>query len=414
MVRPVSGFDDARKTAPSLESEFVLPCGLRLKNRLVKAAMSDSLGDGSGDPTDLQIELYRRWAQGGVGLSIIGEVQVDPGYAERPGNLVLGSRTGHRMLRGIASAGSSSGSRIWPQLGHAGALAYGPISRPAGPSCLDVEGLRCDALPKPAIEALPMMYAEAAERARINGFSGVQVHAGHGFLLSQFLSPLFNRRSDKYGGSIEARTQIILDVVRQIRVEVGPDFAIGVKLNSSDQLDGGLTEDDSLVAVELIGRESVDLIDISGGTYFPGAPSSSDRRADGPYFVDFARRARTVTDTPLMLTGGFKTRQQAADAVAAGHTDLAGLARAMVVDPELPSAWLGASNSSAPQFPRFATPPPGGVTAWYTMRLTDLAMHTEATVTRSVDDALREFEERDVNRVDTWNQRFRSTRDSGA
>lgn len=131
-------------------------------------------------------------------------------------------------------------------------------------------------------------------------------------------------------------------------------------------------------------------------------------------FVDFARRARTVTDTPLMLTGGFKTRQQAADAVAAGHTDLAGLARAMVVDPELPSAWLGASNSSAPQFPRFATPPPGGVTAWYTMRLTDLAMHTEATVTRSVDDALREFEERDVNRVDTWNQRFRSTRDSGA
>lgn len=132
MVRPVSGFDDARKTAPSLESEFVLPCGLRLKNRLVKAAMSDSLGDGSGDPTDLQIELYRRWAQGGVGLSIIGEVQVDPG--------------------------------------------------------------------------------------------------------------------------------------------------------SSDQLDGGLTEDDSLVAVELIGRESVDLIDISGGTYFPGAPSSSDRRADGPYF----------------------------------------------------------------------------------------------------------------------------------
>ena len=317
------------------------------------------------------------------------------------------------MLSGIASSGSSRGSRIWPQLGHAGALAYGPISQPAGPSCLDVGGLRCDALPQATIEALPMMYAEAAKRAKLNGFSGVQVHAGHGFLLSQFLSPLFNRRSDKYGGSIEARTQIILDVVRQIRVEVGSDFAIGVKLNSSDQLEGGLTEDDALVAVELIGQESVDLIDISGGTYFPGAASSSDRRADGPYFVDFARRARTVTDTPLMLTGGFKTRQQAAEAVAAGHTDLVGLARAMVVNPELPSVWLGASGSSDPEFPRFATPPPGGMTAWYTMRLTDLATHTEATATRSVDDALREFEDRDTNRVDTWNQRFRSTGDSG-
>ena len=401
--------DSHDNAAAVLASEFVLPCGLRLKNRLAKAAMSDSLGDGAGDSTNLQIELYQRWANGGVGLAMIGEVQVDPAYAEKPGNLVLSSHSDARKLSELSSAGSVQSAHLWPQLGHAGALAFGPTSRPAGPSALHLDALRCEALSIDAITELPIAYAAAAKRAHAAGFSGVEVHAGHGFLLSQFLSPLFNRRSDKYGGSIEARTQIILEVVQRIRDAVGPDFAIGVKVNSSDQLEGGLSEEDALVAVELIGREPVDLIEISGGTYFPGAASSSDRRSEGPYFTDFARRARQVTVTPLMLTGGFKTRQQAAAAVADGDADLVGLARAMVVDPELPAAWLGANESSDPQFPNFTMPPPGGVTAWYTMRLGDLARGKEQATIRSVNDALREYEARDASRVDTWNRRFNST-----
>lgn len=396
---------DGEKTGSTLDSAIDLPCGLRLDNRLVKAAMSDSLGDGAGDPSDEQVELYRRWAHGGVGLSIIGEMQVDSGYPEKPGNLVLHAQRDRPQFERLASAGAEGLSTIWPQLGHAGALAHAPISRPAGPSALDIEGLRCAELSVAEIEALPLRYAEAARRANSDGFTGVQIHAGHGFLLSQFLSPLFNRRTDGYGGSIEARCRIIVDIVREIRAVVGPDLAIGVKINSSDQLEGGLTEEDSLIAIEVIANEAVDLVDISGGTYFPGAPSSSDRQASGPYFVDFARRVRHIARIPIMVTGGFKTYEQAVAAVASGATDLVGIARAMVVDPELPSSWLG-SDPADLVFPRFDSPPPGGVTAWYTMRLTDIARHAEHNVERTVEGAIEEYEARDEHRVASWNRAF--------
>lgn len=382
-----------------------LPCGLRIENRLAKAAMSDSLGGGAGQPTDDQIELYRRWASGGVGLSVIGEVQVDARYPEKPGNIVLAAQRDRSLFGQLARAGSGGSTRIWPQLGQAGALAPEPISRPAGPSALDVERLRCAALSVKEIEALPSVYADAADMARFDGFSGVEVHAGHGFLLSQFLSPLFNRRTDGYGGSIEARCRVIVQILRQIRAVVGPDFAIGVRINSSDELEGGLTEADSLAAIELLGNEQIDLIDISGGTYFPGAAASSDRRSTGPYFVEFARRARQITRIPLMLTGGVKTRRQAADLVASGDADVVGLARALVIDPELPSHWL-ATDAVDPAFPRFTSRPAGGVTAWYTMRLTDIARHEENHVERSLEEAITQYSARDEGRIIGWTRSF--------
>ena len=393
-----------------LDSALDLPCGLRLENRLAKAAMSDSLGDGAGQPTDDQLELYRRWARGGIGLSIIGEVQVESGYPEKPGNLVLSARRNRPQFERLALAGTEGLSTIWPQLGHAGALAHAPISRPAGPSALDLEGLRCAELSVAEIEGLPLMYAEAARRADSDGFTGVEVHAGHGFLLSQFLSPLFNRRTDGYGGSIEARCRIIVDIVREIRTVVGSELAIGVRINATDQLEGGLAEEDSLIAIEIIANEEIDLVDISGGTYFPGAPSTSDRPAPGPYFVDFARRVRQVTRVPLMVTGGFKTYDQAVDAVASGATDLVGLARALVVDPELPSRWLG-PDPIDPAFPRFDSPPAGGITAWYTMRITDIARHAEHKVERTLEGAIDDYEARDERRVAQWARVFGSAAD---
>jgi 2,4-dienoyl-CoA reductase-like NADH-dependent reductase (Old Yellow Enzyme family) len=367
--------------------------------------MSDSLGNGRGRPTEGQIALYRRWAVGGAALSVIGEVQVDHRHPERPGNLVLGSGADIADLRRLAEAGSIDGAQIWPQLGHAGALAHGPISRPAGPSALNLEGLRCDALSEAEVDALPTIFAEAAGRARATGFGGVQIHAGHGFLLSQFLSPLFNHRSDRYGGSIEARSRLLLDIVERVRAEVGPATAIGVKINSSDQLRGGLSEEDALVAIGLLGSRGVDLIDISGGTYFPGAPASSDRRSSGPYFVDFARRARAVTDVPLMVTGGFKTRREAADAIATGAADVVGLARAMVLDPDVASRWCAPAGGD-PTFPTFESPPTGGITAWFTMRLTALSTGDEGTFDMTIDEALDAYESRDEERVSVWEQAF--------
>ena len=167
------------------------------------------------------------------------------------------------------NAGSVNGSQIWPQLGHAGALAHGPISNPKGPPPLDVEGLRCEAMSLKEIHDLPQSYAQAAVLAQKTGFGGVQIHAGHGFLFSQFLSPLFNHRTDAYGGKVAGRFRIIGEVIDAVRQAVGAAYPVGIKINSTDKLEGGLTGSDALEVVRLLDQTSVDLIDVSGGTYFP-------------------------------------------------------------------------------------------------------------------------------------------------
>jgi 2,4-dienoyl-CoA reductase-like NADH-dependent reductase (Old Yellow Enzyme family) len=382
-----------------------LPCGAVLKNRIAKAAMSDSLGDGCGNPTEAQLRLYRRWADGGLGLSIVGEVHGDPHFAEKPGNLVLNAGSDEAGFRALAQAGSRNGAQLWLQLGHAGALAHPPISTPKGPSALHLPGLSCGALSRAEIGALPADFARTAALAKRFGFGGVEIHAAHGFLLSQFLSPLFNRRTDDYGGDISARMRIVLDVVERVRAAVGPGFPVGIKLNSSDQLEGGLSPAEALAVVAALDATSVDLIDISGGTYFPGAKSASDGAAHGPYFVEFARAARQRTGKPLMVTGGFKTRDQAQAAVARGDADLVGLARALALRPDLPSAWRRGEDRD-PRFPRFAAPPEGGITAWYTMRLSELAAGREAEAGPTLDAAIAAYAARDARRAESWRRVF--------
>lgn len=383
-----------------------LPCGGQLKNRLLKSAMSDSLGDGRGNPTEAQMRLYERWAEGGAALSLIGEVQVTPHYPEKPGNLVLVPDADLSALQKLAKCGSVNGAQIWPQLGHAGALAHGPISTPKGPSPLNIEGLQCDGMTLDEIHSLPQAYAQAAALAKEAGFGGVQIHAGHGFLFSQFLSPLFNHRTDAYGGSIANRFRIIREVIEAVRQKVGPAYPIGIKINSTDILEGGLTTKDALAVVRLIDKTSVDLIDISGGTYFPGAASSSDgTSSSGPYFIDFAKRAKQVTNIPIALTGGFETRDQAAQALRDGSADAISLARAMALDPTLANVWLSEKGGN-PEFPIFENPPRGGVTAWYSMRLTALGEDGEDQFDQSPADALGAYERRDSKRCVNWRIRF--------
>jgi 2,4-dienoyl-CoA reductase-like NADH-dependent reductase (Old Yellow Enzyme family) len=389
----------------TLGSPLELPCGAIIKNRLAKSPMSDSLATGAGDPTEAQIRLYERWADGGVGVSLIGEVQGDPRFPERPGNLVLNAQTNQDLIKLLASRAVTNGAHLWPQLGQAGALSHPPISQPKGPSALDIEGLQCAGMSVDDIRELPSMYSITASHAKAAGFSGVQIHAGHGFLLSQFLSPLFNRRSDGYGGSIEARCRIVLEIISEIRRVVGPSFPVGIRINSTDQLEGGLTEVDALEVVRLLDQTSIDLIDISGGTYFPGAKASSDGSSHGPYFFDFARRAKGVTKVPLMATGGFKKRQQALDAVASGAVDMVGLARAMVLNPQLAEVWL-TEEGSDPEFPKFDSNPPGGVTAWYTMRLAALAEGKEDNFSLDLPEAIRIYEDRDALRCIKWSEKF--------
>lgn len=389
----------------SLFEPLTLPCGVTLKNRIAKSAMSDSLGDGTGHPSTEQIRLYRRWAEGGLALSIIGEVQGTSGNAEKPGNLVLNQAADLDRFRDLAKQGRANNTQLWLQLGHAGALAYAPTSRPKGPSALDLPGLRCTEMTTDQIGRVPTEFAMTAQLARQAGFGGVQIHAAHGFLLSQFLSPLFNKRRDEYGGPIANRMRLLLQSIEATRAAVGPGFPIALKLNSSDQLEGGFDEEDALRVVKALDRSSVDIIDISGGTYFPGAKSASDGAGPGPYFIDFARRARLMTSKPLMLTGGFKTRAQAEDAVASGVVDVVGLARALVLEPSLPDLW-SADQKPEPVFPRFSDAPEGGITAWYTMRLTEIGADKDTRVFSDLGQAIRDYEARDKSRTEIWLSHF--------
>lgn len=383
-----------------------LPCGSRLKNRLIKAAMSDSLGDGAGNATGAQARLYERWANGGTALSVIGEVQTTPFYPEKPGNLVLVPDADLAALKTLAARGSANGAQIWPQLGHAGALSHRPISDPTGPSPLNVAGLRCKGMTLSDIHALPDAYARAARLAKEAGFGGVQIHAGHGFLFSQFLSPLFNRRTDAYGGPVAGRFRIIGETIEAVRHAVGPAFPIGIRINATDKLVGGLTGEDAIEVVRLLDKTSIDLIDISGGTYFPGAASSSDgASSSGPYFAAFAKRAKAITSIPVMVTGGFKTRAQAVNALQTGSADAIGLARAMVLNPSLAHDWIGHSGAD-PEFPVFDATVPGGVTAWYSMRLTALTEDREAEFDQTLADAVEAYEARDADRCGRWKDRF--------
>ncbi|KUJ73815.1 tRNA-dihydrouridine synthase [Ruegeria profundi] len=387
----------------TLFTPLTLPNGCVLKNRIIKSAMSDSLGDGQGNPTAIQIRLYERWAEGGLAASIIGEVQGDPRYPEKPGNLILDDKANTGAFRELARRGSANRAHLWLQLGHAGALAHLPISKPRGPSQMDFPDFRSEAMSRAEIETVPECFAKTARHAAELGFGGVQIHAAHGFLLSQFLSPLFNHRTDAYGGSISARMRLLIETVEAVRAAVPSDFVVSVKLNATDQLVGGLTEEAALKVVAALEGKGVDLLDISGGTYFPGAPSSSERNTKGPYFVEFARAARQLTSIPLMATGGFKRHEEAEAAVRSGDVDAVGLARGFVLDPCLPATWK--AGKSSPAFPRFDTLSPGGMIAWFTMRITDLGADREGIVDRDLDEAVAEYEKRDEQRVAIWKKR---------
>jgi len=396
--------------ASGLNQPLTLPCGLVLKNRIIKPAMSDSLGDGKGNPTAAQIRLYERWAQGGTALSIIGEVQIDARFAEKPGNLVLDETADIVSLTQLAQKAAINGAHIWVQLGHAGALAHPPISHAAGPSAINLAELQCAQMSATEIGKLAQKYADAALIAKQCGFSGVQIHAAHGFLLSQFLSPLFNQRTDQYGGSINDRSKVIVDIITAMRLAVGSSFAIGIKINATDMLEGGFSERDALTLIEILDSSSLDLIDISGGTYFPGAKSSSDGHSAGPYFSDFAKKAKSKTNIPIMLTGGFKTSTQAINALTASAADVIGVARGMVVEPAIANHWLQRTSLEESfteiLFPRFESPAPGAITAWYSMRLSAIASDNDTDFLLTLSDALIAYEERDNQRGITWLEKY--------
>jgi 2,4-dienoyl-CoA reductase-like NADH-dependent reductase (Old Yellow Enzyme family) len=348
----------------ALAKPLLLPCGASLPNRLAKAAMSEVLGDASGAPGERLVRLYDRLGRGGAGLLISGHVIISRDGRGEPGNVVVEDDRHLAALRRWAEAAQSHGSRLWMQVNHTGRQSPRRLTPvPVAPSAVGLRGFfgtfaAPRALGEPEIADLVARFAQTAAIARDAGFAGVQVHGAHGYLVSQFLSPLANRRDDRWGGALEGRMRFLLEIVRAIRARVGASFPIGVKLNSADFQRGGFEVDDARVVAQVLEREGVDLLEISGGNYespamagrgeLPAQTRASTREREA-YFLEYAKQIRAVTKLPLMLTGGMRTAAMMNEVVASGAVDVVGLARPLTFEPDLPNRLLsGASTGAAP------------------------------------------------------------------
>ncbi|MEM1132329.1 MAG: NADH:flavin oxidoreductase/NADH oxidase family protein [Pseudomonadota bacterium] len=348
--------------AVSLASQLTLPNGVSIPNRIAKAAMTEGLARPDGCPTEALGKLYRHWSDGGAGLLLSGNIMVDGDHLERPGNVIIADEAMDESLSALsdwAAQATANGNHFWAQLSHSGRQTMKLVNpEPKAPSAVKL-GLPGGQFGTPValtieeIGDIVTRFATAARICKRAGFTGVQIHAAHGYLISSFLSPRSNVRTDDYGGSLANRARILLDIVAAVRRVVGDSFPIAVKLNSADFQRGGFAFEDSLQVAAWLGDAGVDLIEISGGTYEQPkllgvegveaeepqnvAPSTASREA---YFVDFAQAMQKSVSVPLMVTGGFRTRAAMEQALDSGAADLIGLGRPMCVIPNAPKQLL--------------------------------------------------------------------------
>jgi len=345
-----------------LAQPLSLPCGATIPNRLAKAAMTEGLATPTGVPTPELERLYGLWSDGGAGMLLTGNIQVDAQHLERPGNVVIDREPDAAMrdaLAAWAQAATRNGNHFWAQISHAGRQTQKNVNpHPKAPSAVKLElpggqfGVPV-ALTVAEIEEIVRRFGICAAAVKEAGFTGLQVHAAHGYLLSQFLSPRSNLRTDQYGGELANRARALLDIVTTVREATGPDFPVAVKLNSADFQKGGFAFEDSLQVAEWLEQAGVDLIEISGGTYeqpkllgVEGLEAEekqnvaeSTRRREA-YFVDFAKAMQQKVSIPLMVTGGFRRRDVMQQVIESGDADLVGLGRPMCVMTDAPQQLL--------------------------------------------------------------------------
>lgn len=330
---------------PALSDSLTLSCGQTLPNRIVKSAMSESLGTMENRVTPALVALYRRWGRGGTGLLISGNVMVDRHALGEPGNVVIENEQDLPLLRRWASAARENGSRLWMQINHPGRQSprglnrqnYAPSPVPFSPQMRALFDTPRE-LSNAQIEDIIARFAQTAAIARKAGFDGVQIHGAHGYLVSQFLSPRTNQRTDGWGGSPEKRRRFVLEVLRAMREATAPDFPVGIKLNSADFQRGGFSEEESLDTIEALEAGGIAMIEISGGTYEAPAMTGlkASTRAREAYFLDFADKVRQRVDTPLCVTGGFRSAAGMQAALDSGSLDLCGLGRLLAIEPDAP------------------------------------------------------------------------------
>lgn len=342
-----------------LNQPLQLPNGSLLRNRLAKAAMSETLATYGNRPTQDLVRLYRRWAASGLGLLITGNVMIDRRALGEPGNLVIEDASDLAVLQQWTQAVTDQGAALWAQLNHPGkqsttglnAYNLAPSAVPFREDMAAFFETPREATPA-EIREIITRFGRSAAVCKQAGFSGVQIHGAHGYLVNQFLSPHHNRRTDEWGGSAENRRRFVLAVYAEIRRQVGPDFPVGIKLNSADFQRGGFTEEESLETILALVEAGIDLIEISGGTYeapaMSGAmqtPKKASTVSREAYFLEFAEKVRATVAVPLMVTGGFRTVAGMNAALRAGALDVVGLARLLAIDPQAPVALLQGRDS---------------------------------------------------------------------
>ncbi|RTL29539.1 MAG: NADH:flavin oxidoreductase/NADH oxidase family protein [Burkholderiales bacterium] len=343
-----------------LAQPFTLPHGQVIKNRLFKSAMSEALSDRSCQANPELARLYGAWADGGIGLCVTGNVMIDRRALGEPGNVVIEDESHLDALKAWAAAGRRNGTHCWVQLNHPGKQSPKGLNKETvSPSAVPFrpEMKMMFATPRELTDAeireIIQRFGRAAAIVKKAGFTGVQIHGAHGYLVSQFLSPHHNRRQDEWGGTPEKRRRFVLAVYHAMREQVGPDFPIGIKLNSADFQRGGFTEEESLDTIRALAEAGIDLIEISGGTYEAPAmtgvkadktPVKDSTRQREAYFLVFAEKARQAVKTPLVVTGGFRSSRGMADAITSGAVDFVGLARALAIEPDMPSRLLSGQN----------------------------------------------------------------------
>jgi 2,4-dienoyl-CoA reductase-like NADH-dependent reductase (Old Yellow Enzyme family) len=367
----------------TISSPLPLPCGATLRNRLAKAAMTEGLADARNRATGRHVRLYSRWAEGGAGMLLTGNVQIDRRYMERPGNVAIDgpqSNEAIAALRDYAKAGTINNTHLWMQISHAGRQTPISVSKePLAPSDipLDMPGAQFGkprAMTGAEIEDVIRRFAHTATVARDVGFTGVQIHGAHGYLISEFLSPDVNNRTDEWGGSLENRARLLLETVRAVRKAVGPDFPVSVKLNSADFQRGGFSHEDAIRVATWLNAEKLDLLEISGGTYEQPRlvglddltlhPEKAETRKESTiareaYFLEYAKDIRAAVTMPLMVTGGFRTAAGMNAALASGTMDVVGLARPLCVDPSAPARLLCGQVREIPAYEKTLRIGPG-------------------------------------------------------
>ncbi|MEH3157360.1 MAG: NADH:flavin oxidoreductase/NADH oxidase family protein [Gordonia paraffinivorans] len=349
---------DPDAVATTLGTPLRLPNGQVLPNRIMKSALSEGLATSELLPGDRLTRLYRQWSDGGYGLVVTGNVMVDRRHLGEPGNVVLEAGTELEGFRTWAKTTQDGGSPVWMQLNHPGRQAN-PIASGSQPVAPTAKALAIAGLPAPRaltddeIHEIVDRFAVTAARADDAGFDGVQLHGAHGYLISQFLSPISNERTDGWGGDIAGRMRFVLEVLRAVRAAVRPGFGVGIKLNSADFQRGGFTEDDSRAVVAAIVEHDVDLIEISGGSYespaMMGRPQAASTRRREAYFLDYAETVREIAGAvPLAVTGGFRTRTAMLDAVSAGVCDVVGIGRPAAIAPRAAQSMIDGTAAALP------------------------------------------------------------------